>query len=123
VLAGSPTVSPRQGAAELSHSPSQAGPPADPELIRSILSRAAGMLRDRDGLEAAIAALLPIARSGSAASDPALAALFIAVAALRRQESRGGHFRSDFPRSDPVRRRRCKLSLERNLAVAREVAG
>jgi L-aspartate oxidase len=113
--AGSDRVRPQPEPGQLSR--------PDPEMIRPILSRAAGILRDRDGLEAAIAALLPLARSGSAASDPALVALFIAVAALRRQESRGGHFRSDFPRSDPVWRRRCKLTLEQTLAVAREVAG
>ena len=32
-----------------------------------------------------------------AAADPALVGLMIAVAAWRREESRGGHYRSDFP--------------------------
>jgi L-aspartate oxidase len=79
------------------------------------------MLRDRVGLEAAVAAL-PLARSGSAASDPALVALYIAVATARPQESRGGHFHSDFPA--PTRSGGGAVNtLEQILAVAREVAG
>ncbi|RUW08010.1 L-aspartate oxidase, partial [Mesorhizobium sp. M1A.F.Ca.IN.022.05.2.1] len=35
-----------------------------------------------------------------AASDPAVVALMIAIAALRREESRGSHYRSDFPGRD-----------------------
>ena len=48
-------------------------------------------------LAAAIGTLLPLANSDAPAADPALVAMLIAVAALRRRESRGGHFRSDFP--------------------------
>ncbi|MGE4081301.1 MAG: hypothetical protein AB7F22_37780, partial [Reyranella sp.] len=36
---------------------------------------------------------------GGATADPALVALLIATAALRREESRGGHWRSDYPTS------------------------
>lgn len=36
----------------------------------------------------------------TAAADPAVVALLIAIAALRREESRGSHFRSDFPQRD-----------------------
>ena len=39
----------------------------------------------------------PIASGNGAASDPALVGLMIAVAAHRREESRGGHYRTDFP--------------------------
>jgi aspartate oxidase len=34
----------------------------------------------------------------------ATAALMVTAAALRREESRGGHFRSDFPKTDRSRR-------------------
>ena len=40
--------------------------------------------------------LLPTAAGHAAPADPALVALMIAVAALRREESRGAHYRSDF---------------------------
>jgi L-aspartate oxidase len=55
------------------------------------------VLRDRHGIERAIRSLYPIATARGAAADPALVGLMIAVAAWRREESRGGHYRSDFP--------------------------
>ena len=70
---------------------------SDPALIRPILSRAAGVLRDGEGLRAAARALLPLATSQQAASDPAIVALMIVTAALRREETRGAHARTDFP--------------------------
>jgi L-aspartate oxidase len=57
--------------------------------------------RDRHGIERAIRGLYPLADGHSAAADPALVGLMIAVAAWRREESRGGHFRSDFPDALP----------------------
>jgi len=54
------------------------------------------VVRERTGLEAAVAHLQPLAFRGGAA-DPALVALLVATAALAREESRGGHWRADFP--------------------------
>ena len=96
--------------------------PADPEAVRSILSRAAGVLRTHDGLAPAVATLLPLVGSASPAADPALVALLICVAALRRCESRGAHFRSDFPAPDAASRNRRTLTLEAALQIARETA-
>ncbi len=95
---------------------------ADPEAIRPILSRAAGVLRTHDGLATAVETLLPLAGSASPAADPALVAMLIAVAAVRRCESRGGHFRSDFPAPDEACRNRRTLTLETAFQIAREVA-
>ena len=78
--------------------------------IRDVMWRSVGLFRDRAGLEHAVAAL----DSMAAASQPptvdgarhrnlATVARLIARAALRRTESRGGHFRSDFPARDDVR--------------------
>ena len=79
-----------------------APPPAsDPSAVRPILSQGLGVLRDRHGIERAIRGLYPIASGHGAAADPALVGLMIAVAAWRREESRGGHFRSDFPDALP----------------------
>lgn len=66
---------------------------SDPAPVRAILSRYAGVLRDADGLRAAIAALQPL----SATSEPAALGLMMVSAMLSREESRGGHFRTDFP--------------------------
>ncbi|MCC8943347.1 L-aspartate oxidase, partial [Bradyrhizobium sp. Arg68] len=76
----------------------EAAPPAaDPSAVRPILTQGLGVLRDRDGIERAILSLYPQARGQGVASDAALVGLMIAVAAVRREESRGGHFRTDFP--------------------------
>jgi L-aspartate oxidase len=84
--------------------PDQPAVPADIEslnLVRAVMTRHVGVLRDADGLARAIAELLPLARLGSLAAE---AALMIAVAAFERQESRGGHARTDFPaQGEPAR--------------------
>jgi len=74
--------------------------------VRRILETHAGVLRDREGLTTAVEALTPLARGDSPNADPALVALFIAMAALARTESRGGHCRTDFPGRRPVAERR-----------------
>ena len=78
---------------------------SDPASVRPILSRAAGVLRDGEGLRAAARALYPLAISQHAASDPAMVGLMIVIAALRRQESRGAHGRTDFPEHANLARR------------------
>jgi len=93
----------------------------DPALVRPILSRHAGVLRDGEGLRAAARALYPLAISQDAASDAAIAALMIVIAALRRQESRGAHGRTDFPEHANVARR-WTLRLDDALRTARDFA-
>jgi L-aspartate oxidase len=93
---------------------------SDPYPVRKILSRAAGVLRDRDGLEAAAAELLPLALNRGEASDPACVALMIVIAALRRRESRGAHARTDFP-SRAAYAQRTRLYLNEALEAAREI--
>ena len=53
-----------------------------------------GVCRDEAGLLRAIETLLPLAEGGHASAEIGLA---IAVCALERRESRGGHYRSDWP--------------------------
>jgi L-aspartate oxidase len=97
-------------------------PPPDPSAVRPILWRGASLLRDRDGLHEAARALLPLATGHGAGSDPAIVALMIAMAALRREESRGAHWRVDFPEqaSDA---QRTTLRLAETIAAAREIDG
>jgi L-aspartate oxidase len=82
--------------------------PAAPgaEHLRSLISETLGVVRDRAGLERSVAHLEPLAFKGGSTADPALVALMIATAALAREESRGGHWRADFPRSSPAWARR-----------------
>jgi L-aspartate oxidase len=91
---------------------------SDPASVRPILSRAAGVLRDGEGLRAAARTLYPLAISQHAASDPAIAGLMIVIAALRRQESRGAHGRTDFPDHTNLARR-STLRLDDAVQTAR----
>jgi L-aspartate oxidase len=98
--------------------------PSDPSPVRKILSHAAGVLRDGEGLRDAAAVLFPSAAAAfegtdGGAGDPALVGLMIVVAALRREESRGAHARTDFPDPAPEPRR-IVLRLDEALAAARE---
>ncbi|TIO74104.1 L-aspartate oxidase [Mesorhizobium sp.] len=74
----------------------------DPSPIRQLVSDALGIIRNGKALANAVETLLPIAVGGKAAADPALVALLMAIAALRREESRGSHSRSDFTGRDAV---------------------
>jgi L-aspartate oxidase len=92
---------------------------SDAASVRPIVSRAAGVLRDAEGLRAAARALYPLAVSQQAASDPAIVGLMIVIAALRRRESRGAHARTDFPAyANPGRR--STLRLDDALEAARD---
>jgi L-aspartate oxidase len=90
-----------------------------PELstqIQSLMWRDVGLFRDGPGIERALQVLEPASREldgrirnhepldGDAWRAASLVTVgrLIARAALRREESRGGHFRSDFPDRDDV---------------------
>ena len=97
--------------------------PQKPDVasIRPIVSQALGTERDGETLRQAIVTLLPAATGNEAASDPALVALMIAVAALRRDESRGAHYRSDFV-GQHARSCRSRLTLDDALETATALA-
>ncbi|MDR2011831.1 MAG: L-aspartate oxidase [Rhodanobacter sp.] len=100
--------------------PVEAPPYADASEVRTIMSRHVGIVRDQRGLAAAVEALLPLAFGQGSSADPALAGLFIAVAALLREESRGAHYRSDFPHSQPEQAQRRMLDIGELERLARE---
>jgi L-aspartate oxidase len=84
--------------------------------IQSVMWRDVGLFRDRTGLERALrdleaawAVLDAQLRNGEPldAAEWRRASILtvgrlIARAALRREESRGGHYRSDFPKRDDI---------------------
>lgn len=81
-----------------------------PAEIRDLMWRSVGLFRTREGLEAAVATLdaayqhqrdrLSIDADGWRQVNLVTAARLVARAALRREESRGAHFRLDFPARD-----------------------
>ncbi len=73
------------------------------DLVRMIMWQYAGIIRSAAGLKSALATLGDIERRLPEGATEELnliqTASLIARSALRRRESRGGHYRSDFPRA------------------------
>jgi L-aspartate oxidase len=108
-------VRPPMGRAEPIVPRSEAGP------VRAILSRAAGVLRDGETLRHAAGELYGLAAAHREASDAALVGLMIVIAALRRQESRGAHYREDFPQRGAASSWRREIALTEAFEAAREL--
>jgi L-aspartate oxidase len=97
---------------------------ADPDAVaalRAIMAADVGVVRDAAGLRRALAAI-----DALAGRDPSVrfrnmrtTAKLIAAAALARTESRGGHYRADFPDADPAWQHRTFITL----ADADRIAG
>jgi aspartate oxidase len=66
----------------------------------AIADRSLGVIREGSELRSAAAGLSE-SDDGEAEQPASLMALLLCEAALRRAESRGGHFRSDFPETAP----------------------
>jgi L-aspartate oxidase len=80
--------------------PQRFASPAPPHVLRDAMTRLVGLERDAAGLAEALTIIGQVERAGGA--EPALhnmtaAAKLVTVAALRRHESRGGHYRIDYP--------------------------
>ena len=83
--------------------PERFASPMPPHALRDAMTKLVGLERDAGGLCDALSTIAQVERVG--ASEPALlnmtaTAKLIAAAALARHESRGAHFRSDFPQTD-----------------------
>lgn len=72
--------------------------------LRAGMSRNAGVVRDRTGLSSLLQ-LIDRLESEHGRAPPLVAARLVVACALARHESRGGHYRSDFPcMASPARR-------------------
>lgn len=87
--------------------------------LRKTMSANLGVLRDGDGMREALHTILHLAReSHSVRFDNVITtAKLIAVCALNRTESRGGHFRTDYPEDHADWKRRTLLTLEQAHAI------
>ena len=92
--------------------------------LRQIMARHVGVIRDAEGLARALADIARIERTATsrALRNMATTALLIAAAAWKRRESRGGHYRSDYPQPDPAQANRTFLALEDARAIAARAA-
>ncbi|MBI2220799.1 MAG: L-aspartate oxidase [Acidobacteria bacterium] len=91
-------------------------PSLDVATIRDVMWRRVGLFRDREGIAAALSQFEPawdslrahrasggrLDAAGWQVANLLTVALLIARAALRREESRGGHYRTDFPARDDL---------------------
>jgi L-aspartate oxidase len=95
--------------------------PAHEQALRQLMAQHVGVIRDAKGLAYAVREIATIERACAqlpGMRNMATTALMIATAALRREESRGGHYRSDFPQTDPAQAKRTYLTLAGARAIA-----
>ncbi len=100
VAAAHAVAAPERGAAPLLAS-GLAPPLPEATLaeLRVRMSAGAGVIRERAGLTG-LCGWVETAQARHGAALPLIAARLIATAALQRRESRGAHYRSDYPRAD-----------------------
>src|SRR5262249_42468552 len=101
--------------------PAQGDAWSEPEL-RNLMSADVGVIRTEAGLAHALAIVARFERGADTPTrrNMATAALLVTAAAWRRRESRGAHFRSDCPASDPAKAERSFVTLAAARAVARD---
>jgi L-aspartate oxidase len=86
---------------------------ADVMLLRRTMSADVGVVRTAVGLARALDVISVLERRNKAPrfANMLAAARMIAAGALARTESRGGHYRSDYPAASPTWRRRTFMTL------------
>jgi L-aspartate oxidase len=94
---------------------------AGEKRLRELMSAQVGVIRSGSGLADALAEIseLETLTDSKDLRDMATSALLIAAAAYVRTESRGAHFRSDFPQPDPAQAKRSYLTLADARAIAK----
>jgi L-aspartate oxidase len=98
--------------------------PVSDDELRNIMTQHVGVIRDGEGLAGALKSIARIERTtpSRALRNMATAALLVAAAAWKRRESRGGHYRSDYPNTDPAEARRSFMTLDEARAIAERAA-
>jgi len=121
-----PPVPSRQITAEPSSESAQAHDEATEHTLRQTMSAGVGVIRDAETLTGALATIVALERESKGyrrLANMLTTAKMIAAAALLRKESRGAHFRSDYPAPDETQAKRSFLTLAQTNEIAREAAG
>ena len=87
--------------------------------LRRTMTTHVGVRRNADGLKQALATIagLEAAANNETMRNMTATATLIAAAALTREESRGGHYRDDFPEQVPALAHRTKITLEAAVGI------
>jgi len=96
------------------------------KLLRRTMTDDVGVIRDAETLRNALRTIAAVeAESGEDRrfANMLIAAKLIAAAAWKRKESRGAHFRSDYPASDPRLAMRSHITLDEADAIMKAAAG
>lgn len=90
------------------------------QTLRHCMTTHVGMRRNAQGLEQALATLATLEMEHAADEaflNMSATATLIAASAWQRRESRGGHFRDDYPQADPDQARRSHITLDQARAL------
>ncbi|MGL5164954.1 MAG: L-aspartate oxidase [Afipia sp.] len=100
-------------------------PPLTEANLRALMASHVGVVRNGDQLMEAVQAFAAVERDTGniALRNMATTALIVAASAWSRRESRGAHFRSDYPAEDPAQRKRTMTTLAEARKIAASIAG
>jgi L-aspartate oxidase len=94
------------------------------QSLRRIMTELVGVERDAAGLRQALRGIAHLEANGEqvtgAYRNMTTSATRVAAAALKRTESRGGHFRTDYPAIEPGWEHHTTMTLEEALAIRAE---
>lgn len=98
----------------------------DPKAVaelRQTMTDHVGVRRNADGLKTALRTIARLEHDNPATGfqNMTATATLIAAAALQRAESRGGHYRDDFPETDPEMAERTHITLKQALKIRDDV--
>lgn len=100
----------------------------DPEAVaklRSTMTNNVGVVRNADGLMQALRDIADIENANSDCEsllNMTATATLITASALMREESRGGHYREDFPEANDTMAKRSRLTLKQAMALRTNIA-
>jgi L-aspartate oxidase len=107
--------------------PAATEPVVERDMLRQIMSDLVGVIRSESGLTAAIKDFAALGKAAETrdgrTADMALLCRKIAVCALMRRESRGGHCRSDYPEAVKALQKRSFVTMAETEAVVADLTG